>query len=72
MPHTRPTHIDRKMKAMSRALPGTLLKRTRLKPPATATPAPTLPFTIMITTATMAGSVAVVMTKLRVKRLRKQ
>ena len=43
------------MAHISFADPGTDLNLTRLKAPATATPAPTLPFTIMITTHTTAG-----------------
>ena len=49
---------------ISFAVPGTLRKRTKLKAPATATPVPTLPLTIMITTHTTAGSRARVNTKL--------
>ena len=60
--------MARKMAPISRAEPGTDRNRTKLKAPATATPAPTLPFTIMITTQTMAGSRAMVATKLRVHR----
>lgn len=51
---------------ISRAVPGTERKRTRLNVPATATPAPMLPLTIMITTHTTAGSIASVTRKLRV------
>ena len=51
---------------MSLALPGTDLNLTRLKVPATATPAPILPFTIIITVHTTAGSIAKVITKLLV------
>ena len=39
-------------------MPGTERKRTRLNAPATATPVPTLPLTIIITTQTTAGSKA--------------
>ena len=64
--YSKPIAIARKMNAISRAWPGTLRKRTRLKAPATATPAPRLPLTIMMTTATIAGSVTNVTTKLLV------
>ena len=66
MPQTSPTHMARKTKLMSLPEPGTLLKRTRLKAPATATPAPMLPLTMAMTTHTMAGSRASVVAKLRV------
>ena len=49
---------------ISFAVPGALRKRTRLNAPATATPAPMLPLTIMMITCTMAGSIARVSTKL--------
>ena len=68
MPQTRPTAIARKMKQMSRAEPGALRKRTSENAPATATPAPTLPLTIMMTTATMAGRMESASTKERVAR----
>ena len=58
--------MARKMVPISRAVPGTERKRTNEKAPATATPAPTLPLTIIITTHTTAGSMARVTTKLRV------
>ena len=42
--------MDRKMLTISFAVPGADRNRTRLKVPATATPAPRFPFTIRITT----------------------
>lgn len=59
-----PAPMAMKMAPISRAEPGADRKRTRLKAPATATPAPTLPLTIMITTQTTAGSRASVAAKL--------
>ena len=55
------------------AVPGRLLKRTSAKEPATARPAPMLPFTIMITSVTMEGSTARLMAReaeCRVKRVK--
>lgn len=69
MPAISPAPIARNMAHISRAVPGTERKRTRLNAPATATPVPTLPFTIIITTHTTAGSSASVTTKLRVQRV---
>ena len=60
------TSIARKIVPISFAVPGTERKRTRLNAPATATPAPILPLTIIITTQTTAGSMARVITKLLV------
>ena len=65
MPQIRPAAMARNSVAISRAVPGTERKRTREKAPATATPAPTFPLTIMITTQTTAGSSASVTRKLR-------
>lgn len=56
--------------AISRAEPGAERKRTRLKAPATATPVPTFPLTIMMTTQTTAGRTARVTTRLRLNRER--
>ena len=64
MPRARPNVMARKIMPISRADPAAERNRTREKPPATATPAPMLPFTSMITTATMAGIMASVMAKL--------
>lgn len=64
MPLISSAVIARKMVPISFALPGTDRKRTREKAPATATPAPTFPLTIMMTTHTTAGSSASVTTKL--------
>lgn len=55
---------------ISRAVPGTDRKRTRLNAPATATPVPTLPLTSMMTTQTTAGNKASVKMKLRLQRFR--
>ena len=52
-----------KMAPISFAVPGMLRNRTRLKAPATATPAPRLPLTIMMIICTTAGSSARVTTK---------
>ncbi|MFZ2756826.1 MAG: hypothetical protein WAY93_08175 [Atopobiaceae bacterium] len=60
--------MARKSEPISRAEPGTDRNRTRLKVPATATPAPMLPFTMMMITVTMAGSRASVVTKLAEER----
>ena len=57
---------------ISRAVPGAERKRTRLKAPATATPAPMLPLTSMMTTCTTAGRIASVTAKLWVERARKR
>ena len=64
IPVTSPAPIARNMAHISFAEPGTDLNLTRLNAPATATPAPTLPFTIMITTHTTAGISANVTRKL--------
>ena len=53
-----------KMAAISRAVPGTLRKRTRAKVPATATPVPMLPLTSRMTMVTVMGSRAKVSVKL--------
>ena len=57
-----------KIAPISRAVPAAERKRTREKVPATATPAPRLPLTIMMMTLTMAGRVASVTAKLLVGR----
>ncbi len=64
MPQMIPAPIARNSALISRAVPGAERNRTRLNAPATATPVPTLPLTIMITTHTTAGSSASVVTKL--------
>ena len=51
----RPATMARKIRAISLAEPAAERKRTRLNAPAVATPAPTLPLTIMITTQLRAG-----------------
>ena len=56
--------MARKSEPISLALPATERKRTRLNAPMTAMPAPMLPFTMRMTTHTMAGSSASVTTKL--------
>ena len=58
--------MARNSMVISLAVPGAERKRTRLKAPATATPVPTLPFTIMMTTQTTVGSSARVTIKLLV------
>ena len=58
--------------AISLPLPGAERKRTREKAPATAMPAPMLPLTIRITTATTGGRVARVTAKLEVQRLKRR
>ena len=50
--------IDRKMKQISFADPAAERNRTRLKAPATATPVPILPLTIIMTTWTTVGRIA--------------
>ena len=57
--------MERNTLPISRELPGTERKRTRLNAPITATPVPRFPFTIMITAWTMAGRSASVMIKFR-------
>ena len=64
IPAISPADIARKMVPISFAVPGTERKRTSENAPATATPAPTFPFTIMITMQTIAGSIASVTAKL--------
>ena len=64
MPATRPATIAMKISAISFAVPGAERNRTRLNAPAVATPAPMLPFTIMMVTHTSAGSAASVARKL--------
>ena len=63
MPVTKPIAIAKKMLPMSPALPGMERKRTKLKAPATAMPAPMLPFTSMITICTIDGRSASATTK---------
>ena len=63
MPVARPSAMARKITPISRAVPGTERKRTRLNAPATATPAPTLPLTSMMTICTIAGRTASVTAK---------
>ena len=62
--------MARKMAPISRAVPGTERNRTRLKAPATATPAPMLPLTSRITICTIAGRMASVTAKPRLHRWR--
>ena len=64
MPAMSPATMLRKMRAISLALPEAERKRTRLKAPAVATPAPTLPFTIMMVTQESTGSAPRVVRKL--------
>ena len=56
--------MAKKITPISRAVPGAERNRTRLKAPATATPAPTLPLTSIMTIWTTAGRMARVMAKL--------
>ena len=56
--------LKKKNIPISLAEPGAERKRTSEKAPATATPAPTFPFTIIITIHTVAGRSASVTTKL--------
>lgn len=63
MPVESPIAIAKKILPISRALPGTERKRTRLKAPRTAMPVPRLPLTSIITICTIAGSNASVITK---------
>ena len=58
IPQARPTAIATKMAAISFAVPGRLRNRTRANAPATATPAPILPLTSMITSAIAGGMMA--------------
>ena len=64
IPAASPVVIARKIAPISFAVPGTERNLTRPKVPATATPAPTFPFTRSITILTTAGSIASVITKL--------
>ena len=68
IPEISPVAMARKIMEISLAVPGAERNRTREKAPATAIPAPILPFTIMITTATIAGKVKSVIRKLFVVR----
>ena len=56
--------MPRNSTPISRAVPGAERKRTRLKAPATATPAPMLPLTSIMTTCTTTGRMASVTAKL--------
>ena len=62
--------MARNREPISRAVPGAERNRTRPKAPATATPAPRLPLTSMMTSCTTAGRMARVMAKLGVERER--
>ena len=62
--------IARNSAPISFAVPGAERKRTRLNAPATATPAPRLPFASMMTSCTTAGKIASVTAKLCVVRER--
>ena len=66
IPAISPDAIARKIVPISFAVPGTDLNLTSENAPAAATPAPTFPFSIIITIHTTAGSIASVMTKLDV------
>ena len=59
-----PAPIARNSVPISLALPGADRNLTRLNAPATATPTPTFPLTIMMTTQMTAGSIARVARKL--------
>ena len=63
IPQVNPMAMAIKTIAISRAVPATERNLTKEKEPATAMPAPIDPLTIMITTATTAGSIPVVMAK---------
>ena len=60
IPQASPTAMARNTAHISLAVPGADLNLTSEKAPATATEAPMLPLTIMIITATIAGSMATV------------
>ena len=64
IPNAKPAAVEIKIIQISFAVPGADLNLTKLKAPATAIPAPILPFTSMITSATHAGIKAVVIKKL--------
>ena len=64
MPQARPSVMLMNIAQISFAVPAAERKRISENAPATATPAPTEPFTIMMTTVTIAGSMASVVTKL--------
>lgn len=66
IPEISPAPIAKNRMPISFAVPGTERNLTRLNAPATATPVPTLPLTIMMTTHTTAGRRANVTTKLLV------
>ena len=72
MPSAIPSATARNNAAICRAVPGSDRKRTSENVPATATPAPMLPETIIIITWTMAGRIARVRQKLREKFARKE
>ena len=63
MPIARPIATAVKIAAISRAVPGTERKRTSANVPATASPVPMLPLTIIITSATDIGRSASVSAK---------
>ena len=64
IPIASPVAIDKNIAPISFAVPGTERNLTSPNVPATATPAPTLPFTKSITILTTAGNIASVTTKL--------
>ena len=71
-PTTSPEHIAIKIILISLALPCAERKRTSENAPAVATPTPMLPFTIIITTATTAGSMMSAVRKLPLARFLKE
>ena len=64
IPARSPAPIAENIIIISFAVPGAERKRTRLKAPITAIPAPMFPFTTIIITQTIAGRSAIVRTKL--------
>ena len=66
IPIIKPTAIAKNIDAISFAVPGVERNLIKEKAPATATPAPIFPFTIIITTQTSAGNIDKVIVKLLV------
>lgn len=60
IPISRPVLMARKIIPISFAVPGAERKRTRLKAPITAIPAPMLPLTTWMITDTTAGIIPIV------------
>ena len=71
-PEISPEHLAIKIMLISLALPCAERKRTSENAPAVATPTPMLPFTIIMTTDTTAGSMISAVRKLPLARFLKE